>query len=92
MQDCGRGQGIDIDSPHWPNQPWVADLVNMSVQQPWELPLRRDLLTQAHRTVWHPHPEWGRLSVKLVGRGGGYNTECPSCINTGSVYAEVAQF
>ena len=56
-----EGRELILIAPHWPNQPWVADLVNMSVQQPWELPLRRDLLTQAHRTVWHPHPKWWRL-------------------------------
>src|SRR4029434_10236874 len=52
---------VRLIAPHWPSQPWAADLFNMSVQQPWELPVRRDLLTQAHRTVWHPHPEWCRL-------------------------------
>ena len=61
MQGSGRGRELILIAPHWPNQPWAADLVNMSMQQPWELPLRRDLLTQAHRTVWHPHPERWRL-------------------------------
>ena len=45
-----EGRELILIAPHWPNQPWAADLFNMSVQQPWELPLRRDLLTQAHRT------------------------------------------
>src|SRR4029434_11268462 len=44
-----EGRELILIAPHWPTQPWVADLVNMSVQQPWELPLWRDLLTQAHR-------------------------------------------
>src|SRR4029434_10238707 len=56
-----EGRELILIAPHWPNQPWAADLVNMSVQQPWELPLWRDLLTQAHRTVWHPYPEWWSL-------------------------------
>src|SRR4029434_1326727 len=36
-----EGRELILIAPHWPNQPWAADLVNMSVQQPWELPLRR---------------------------------------------------
>ena len=31
-------------------------------------------------------------SVRLVGCGGGYNTECPSGVDAGSVYTEVASF
>ena len=32
-----EGRELLLIAPHWPNQPWAADLVNMSVQQPWEL-------------------------------------------------------
>lgn len=31
----------------WPNQPWVPELVNLSITPLWPIPLRRDLLSQA---------------------------------------------
>ena len=46
-----EGRELLLVAPHWPSQPWLADLINMSVQPPWELPLRRDLLSQARGTV-----------------------------------------
>ncbi|XP_038139792.1 uncharacterized protein LOC119782749, partial [Cyprinodon tularosa] len=44
-------------APHWPAQHWLAEIFQMLCAQPWELPLRRDLLSQGAGTVYHPHPE-----------------------------------
>ena len=44
-------------APHWPAQHWLAEIFQMLCAQPWELPLRRDLLSQGAGTVFHPHPE-----------------------------------
>src|SRR4029434_1105659 len=34
---ANEGRELLLIAPHWPSQLWVADLINMSVQQPWEL-------------------------------------------------------
>ncbi|XP_038146283.1 uncharacterized protein LOC119786801 [Cyprinodon tularosa] len=44
-------------APHWPAQHWLAEIFQLLCAQPWELPLRRDLLSQGAGTVFHPHPE-----------------------------------
>ena len=65
-----EGRELLLVAPHWPNRPWVADLNRMSVQPSWELPLRRDLLSQAHGTIWHPQPElWQLRAWHLKGAG-----------------------
>ena len=33
-------------APGWPNMPWFGDLVDLSIQIPFSLPLTRDLVTQ----------------------------------------------
>lgn len=35
----------------WPNQPWFLEPVYLLVAPPWPIPLRRDLLSQARRTI-----------------------------------------
>lgn len=50
-------------APKWPNQPWFPELVNMSRLPPWRIPPRRDLLSQARGTIWHPNPELWDLHV-----------------------------
>ena len=39
--------------PGWPNMPWFWDLVNLSVQIPFKLPLQRDLVTQPFNGLVH---------------------------------------
>ncbi len=46
-----------FDSPLWRNQPWVSELFQLLIAAPWLIPLRRDLLSQANGTIWHPRPE-----------------------------------
>ncbi|KAI7811506.1 reverse transcriptase/ribonuclease H/putative methyltransferase [Triplophysa rosa] len=43
--------------PRWPSKPWVAEIIQLLAGQPWPLPLRRDLLSQAGGEIYHPHPD-----------------------------------
>ncbi len=45
--------------PLWRNQPWMSELFQLLKAAPWPIPLRRDLLSQANGTIWHPRPEYG---------------------------------
>ncbi len=47
----------------WKNQPWVSELFQLLEAAPWPIPLRRDLLSQANGTLWHPLPELWALHV-----------------------------
>ncbi len=43
-------------APLWRNQHWFAGLSRLLTAAPWPIPLRRDLLSQANRMIWHPQP------------------------------------
>ena len=49
-QGCRR---MILIAPGWPNMPWFWDLVNLSVQIPFRLPLIRDLVTQPFNGLLH---------------------------------------
>ena len=49
-QGCLR---MILVAPGWPNMPWFWDLVRLSVQVPFQLPLQRDLVTQPFNSVLH---------------------------------------
>ena len=51
------GLSMILIAPHWPGRPWVAEISQLLSGKPWELPLRRDLVSQAHGQVFHPHPD-----------------------------------
>ncbi len=53
-------------APLWRNQPWVSALFQLLKAAPWLIPLRRDLLSQANGTIWHPRPELWALHVWLL--------------------------
>lgn len=44
-------------APYWPARYWMAEISQLLCSRPWPLPLRRDLVTQAHGEIFHPHPE-----------------------------------
>lgn len=44
-------------APHWPAMHWLAEIYQLLTGQPWQLPLRRDMLSQAGGAVFHPQPE-----------------------------------
>ena len=52
-----RGLSLILIAPYWPGKHWLADIIQLLYDQPWPLPLRRDLLSQAHGEIFHPHPE-----------------------------------
>ena len=49
-QGCRR---MILIAPGWPNMPWFWDLVDLSVQIPFSLPLTRDLVTQPFNGLVH---------------------------------------
>ena len=49
-QDCLR---MVLIAPGWPNMPWFGDLVNLSVQILFQLPLQKDLVTQRVNGLLH---------------------------------------
>ena len=49
-QGCRR---MILIAPGWPNMPWFWDLVNLSVQIPFTLPLVKDLVTQPFNGLVH---------------------------------------
>ena len=49
-QVCRR---MILIAPGWPNMPWFWDLVNLSVQIPFRLPLVRELVTQPFNGLLH---------------------------------------
>lgn len=50
-------------APFWPAKVWFSDLLAPLAGQPWEIPLRRKLLTQAGGVIFHPCPEMRKLWV-----------------------------
>ncbi len=44
-------------------RPWFADLVGLLEDSPWEIPVWRDLLSQAGGTIFYPRPELWKLWV-----------------------------
>ena len=45
--------GMILIAPGWPNMPWFWDLVKLSVQIPFKLPIQRDLVTQPFNGLVH---------------------------------------
>ncbi len=41
-------------APYWPNRTWFPELMLLATAPPWQIPLRRDLLSQRGGTLWHP--------------------------------------
>ncbi len=48
---------------YWPDRPWFADLVGLLEDSPWEIPVWRDLLSQAGGTICHPRPEMWKFLI-----------------------------
>ncbi len=50
-------------APYWPNRTWFPELLLLATAPPWQIPLRRDLLSQRGGTLWHPRPDLWNLHV-----------------------------
>ncbi len=62
---------ILLVAPYWPTRTWFPELMLLVTAPPWQIPLRKDLLTQRRGTLWHPRPDLWKLHVwSLDGRGG----------------------
>ncbi len=48
-------------APRWPGRVWFPNLFSLLDGPPLELPVRRDLLSQAGGSIFHPHPELWKL-------------------------------
>lgn len=59
-----EGRPVILVAPAWPRRAWFADIVRMSVGQPWSLPLRPDLLSQG--PIFHPSLPSLNLTVWLL--------------------------
>ncbi|KAI2657603.1 Protein P [Labeo rohita] len=53
-------------APFWRNQHWFAQLCQLLSAALWPIPLRRDPLSQANRTIWHPQPEILALHLNTI--------------------------
>ena len=51
------GHTLILVAPLWPAMHWLAEIYRMLRARPWQLPPRRDLLSQGGGTVFHQHPE-----------------------------------
>lgn len=50
-----RRLSLILVAPAWGS--WRSEIVPLLCDQPWQLPLRRDLLSQARGEIFHPRPE-----------------------------------
>ncbi len=41
-------------APYLPNRTWFPELMLLATAPPWQIPLRRELLSQRGGTLWHP--------------------------------------
>ncbi len=49
--------------PYWLTRTWFPELMLLVTAPPWQIPLRKDLLTQRRGTLWHPRPDLWKLHV-----------------------------
>ncbi len=57
------GVRLLLVAPFWPGRVWFSDLISLLDGSPWEIPIRRDLLSQVGGTLVHPRPELWKLWV-----------------------------
>ncbi len=57
------GARLLLIAPFWPSQTWFSELTPLLSRPPWEIPIRRDLLSQLQGKIWHPQPELWKLWV-----------------------------
>ncbi len=57
----GPGPTTSYCRVEWPGRVWFPNLFSLLDGPPLELPIRRDLLSQAGGSIFHPHPELWKL-------------------------------
>ncbi len=64
------GARLLLIAPFWPSQTWFSELTPLLYWPPWEIPIRRDLLSQLQGRIWHSQPELWKLWVwPIQGQG-----------------------
>ncbi len=64
------GARLLLIAPFWPSQTWFSELTPLLYRPPWEIPIRRNLLSQLQGKIWHPQPELWKLWVwPIQGQG-----------------------
>ncbi len=53
------GVRLLLVAPCWPGRVWFSDLISLLDDSPWEVPIRRDLLSQAGGAILHPARSYG---------------------------------
>ncbi len=48
-------------APRWPGRVWFPDIISLLDMPPLELSIRKDLLSQAGGSIFHPQPELWKL-------------------------------
>ncbi len=57
-RECLQGPGSTTSHClQWPGRVWFPDLISLLDGPPLELPVRKDLLSQAGGSIFHPQPE-----------------------------------
>ncbi len=54
---------ILLVAPYWPTRTWFPELMLLVTAPPWQIPLRKHLLTQRRGALWHPRPDLWKLHV-----------------------------
>ncbi len=57
------GSCLLLVAPFWPGRVWFSDLISLLDGSPWEIPVRRDLLSQVEGMILHPRLELWKLWV-----------------------------
>ncbi len=57
------GVRLLLIAPFWPGRVWFQDLISLLDGSPWEIPVRRDLLSQTEGMLFHPRPKLWKLWV-----------------------------
>ncbi len=55
------GVRLLLVAPFWPGRVWFSDLISLLDGSPWEISVRRDLLSQAEGMIFHPRLELWKL-------------------------------
>ncbi len=58
-----KEEQILLVAPYWPTRTWFPELMLLVTAPPWQIPLRKGLLTQRRGTLWHPRPDLWKLHV-----------------------------
>ncbi len=54
---------ILLMAPYWPTRTWFPELMLLVTAPPWQIPLKKDLLTERWGILWHPRLDLWKLNV-----------------------------